>query len=71
VRGNWFATDVAVPGWLLDKSAAARADDPAVGTHMLELAGVCICARSASWSSSALSDEGIRRRGGVDDSSAE
>jgi predicted nucleic acid-binding protein len=30
---------VAVTGWVLDKSAAVRADDPAVGTQLRELAG--------------------------------
>ena len=30
---------MAVAGWLLDKSAAARAADPAVGSQLAELAG--------------------------------
>jgi predicted nucleic acid-binding protein len=30
---------VAVTGWLLDKSAAARADDPAIAEQLDELAG--------------------------------
>jgi predicted nucleic acid-binding protein len=30
---------VAVRGWLLDKSAAARGGDPVVGAHLTELAG--------------------------------
>lgn len=30
---------MAVAGWLIDKSAAARIGDPAVGTHLAELAG--------------------------------
>jgi hypothetical protein len=30
---------VAVAGWLLDKSAAARSDDPEVGRQLAELAG--------------------------------
>jgi predicted nucleic acid-binding protein len=36
---------VAVAGWLIDKSAAARADDPALGPRLAELAGslfVCV-----------------------------
>jgi predicted nucleic acid-binding protein len=31
---------VALAGWVLDKSAAARADDPVVGPQLAELAGV-------------------------------
>ncbi|OSC41567.1 hypothetical protein [Mycobacterium decipiens] len=30
---------MAVAGWILDKSAAARASDPVVGTQLAELAG--------------------------------
>ena len=30
---------MAVAGWIVDKSAAARAADPAIGPQMLELAG--------------------------------
>jgi predicted nucleic acid-binding protein len=36
---------VAVAGWLVDKSAAARADDPALGPRLAELAGsLFVCA---------------------------
>ncbi|MBA2323800.1 MAG: PIN domain-containing protein [Pseudonocardiales bacterium] len=35
---------MAVKGWLLDKSAAVRAHDPAVGAALDELAGkLCLC----------------------------
>ena len=35
---------MAVAGWLVDKSAAARVDDPQVGQQLRELAGsLCIC----------------------------
>jgi hypothetical protein len=35
---------VAVKGWLLDKSAAIRISDPAVGAGLAELAGtLCLC----------------------------
>ncbi len=30
---------MAIEGWVLDKSAAARADDPRVGPELIELAG--------------------------------
>jgi len=30
---------VALTGWVLDKSAAARADDPVIGDQLRELAG--------------------------------
>jgi predicted nucleic acid-binding protein len=36
---------VAVAGWILDKSAAARGSDPVIGTQLAELAGqlfVCV-----------------------------
>lgn len=36
---------MSVPGWLLDKSAAARARDPRVGAQIEELAGsIFVCA---------------------------
>ena len=36
---------MAVAGWLVDKSAAARADDPALGPRLAELAGsLFVCA---------------------------
>lgn len=36
---------MALSGWLLDKSAAARADDPAIGPALAELAGsLFVCA---------------------------
>ena len=36
---------MALTGWVLDKSAAARADDPVVGPQLAELAGVLfVCA---------------------------
>jgi predicted nucleic acid-binding protein len=35
---------VAVAGWIVDKSAAARVDDPLIGQQLRELAGLlCIC----------------------------
>ena len=35
---------MALTGWLLDKSAAARADEPVVGAGLAELAGsLCVC----------------------------
>lgn len=35
---------MAVAGWLVDKSAAARAGDPVIGAQLRELAGsLCIC----------------------------
>src|SRR5438105_10146806 len=38
-RGPGLGGDVAVAGWVLDKSAAARAGDETVGAQLAELAG--------------------------------
>jgi hypothetical protein len=39
---------VALTGWLLDKSAAARASDPVIGGQLSELAGQLHVCRSVA-----------------------
>lgn len=38
---------MAVGGWVLDKSAASRADDPVIGAQLADLAGDLLIAETA------------------------
>ena len=43
--GAGVGRDVAVNGWIVDKSAAARATDPVIGAQLAQLAGsLSVCA---------------------------